>query len=79
MGKKIEPPDEEIIRRALDGDRIARERILQHYRDLICFMLNKEIYAASLRTGFDRELFQFDDLLHDSFVILESAILNFRN
>ncbi len=79
MEKKIEPPDEEIIRRTLDGDRKARDSILQHYRDLICFMLNKEIFVASLRTGFDRELFQFDDLLHDSFVILESAILNFQN
>lgn len=79
MRKKIEALDEDVIRRALNGNRKARDSILEHYRNLICFMLNKGIEAASLKTGFDRELFQFDDLLHDNFVILESAILNFKD
>ena len=78
MKSRIEAPEEEVIRRALNGDREARDMLIAHYRNLICFMLSKEIASASAHTGLEEELFQFDDLLHDNIVILESAILNFK-
>lgn len=36
MRKKIEALDEDVIRRALNGNRKARDSILEHYRNLIC-------------------------------------------
>jgi DNA-directed RNA polymerase specialized sigma subunit len=79
MGKKIEPPCEEDIRNTLAGDRDSRNRIISHYQRLICYMLHKEIDRAAITSGFTEEMYQFDDLLHDNIVLLENAILTFKD
>ena len=74
----FQPPKEETIRSAIGGNRDARLRIIEHYRRLICYMLNKQITEASENMGFEKEMYQFEDLLHDNFIILETAVLNFK-
>ena len=55
-GNSFNPPEEHTIRSAIHGDRDARLEIVEHYRNLICFMLNKQIKEASENMGFDREM-----------------------
>lgn len=79
MGCKIQPPSEIDIRLALDGDRDARNRLLDHYLGLIYYMLHKEIRAASNKNGFSEYLYEFDDRFYDCYVQLESAIMEFKD
>ena len=79
MDYKMKPPSERDIRMALDGDREARRRLQEHYMRLIYYMLHKEIRAACDRTGFCEYLYEFEDHLHDCYVQLESAIIDFKD
>lgn len=78
MERKIEPPSEDNIRTMIVGFIDARNRIIEHYKKLICYMLHKEIERASITSGFAEELYQFDDLLHDNIILLENAIMKFK-
>ena len=71
-------PEDDLARKAVSGDIEALYEIGMHYGRLMRYMLDKEIRIISGKTGFEPELFQAEDLLSDLSVILEEAIMNFR-
>ena len=76
--RKYTPPEADLIRPAITGNIVALFDVRAHYDRLMRYKLNKEVMALSAAIGFSPDMFDFDNLLGDVGVILDSAVMNFK-
>ena len=74
--RKYTPPEADLIRPAITGNIVALFDVRAHYDRLMRYKLNKEIMALSEAIGFSPDM--FDNLLGDVGVILDNAVMNFK-
>ena len=76
--RKYTPPEDELIRVAITGNIVALFDIRAHYDRLMRYMLNKEINAMAEAMCLEPEMFDFENLLGDIGIILDDAVMNFK-
>ena len=76
--RKYTPPEADLIRPAITGNIVALFDVRAHYDRLMRYKLNKEIMTLSEAIGFSPDMFDFDNLLGDIGVILDNAVMNFK-
>lgn len=76
--RKYAPPEEGLIRTAITGNIVALFGVRAHYDRLMRYMLNKEIMNMSEAMGLEPEMFDFENLLGDIGIILDDAVMNFK-
>ena len=76
--RKYTPPEADLIRPAITGNIVALFDVRAHYDRLMRYKLNKEIMALSEAIGFSPDMFDFDNLLGDVGVILDNAVMTFK-
>lgn len=75
---EFNPPEEKLIRKAISGNSVALYEIYRHYERLMRYKLNKEIKKMSEETGFEEDLFCFEDLLSEIGRTFFQAVMSFK-
>ena len=77
-GNKRKQPEESLAMNSIAGDFCALLELQGHYDRLMRYALNMEIQKAAEDFGFEKEMYDFDNLLGDMCLVFDNAVMNFE-
>ena len=77
-GSKRKQPEESLALDSIAGDIYALLELKEHYDRLMRYALNMEIQKAAEDLGFEKEMYDFDNLLGDMCLVFDNAVMDFE-